>query len=108
MSLDNFTTGQISSMNFGFEGLSFDRSLTANPLFIDFAGGNYRLSQSSPYIDTAQGLNSTVPGLDRFPRGLDGDGNGTTGWDLGAYETFYPSADSDQDGLSDTNEIIRM
>jgi hypothetical protein len=31
MSLENFTTGQISSMNFGFEGLSFDRSLTASP-----------------------------------------------------------------------------
>lgn len=31
MSLDNFTTGQISSMNFGFEGLSFDRTLTSNP-----------------------------------------------------------------------------
>lgn len=31
MAMENFTTGQIPSMNFGFEGLSFDRSLTANP-----------------------------------------------------------------------------
>lgn len=31
MSLENFTTGQISSVNFGFEGLSFDSSLTASP-----------------------------------------------------------------------------
>lgn len=31
MSLENFTTGQIPSVNFGFEGLSFDSSLTANP-----------------------------------------------------------------------------
>lgn len=36
MSLDNFTTGQISSVNFGFEGLSFDRSLTANPFTPDY------------------------------------------------------------------------
>lgn len=31
MSVDNFTTGQIPSVNFGFEGLSFDRTLTAPP-----------------------------------------------------------------------------
>lgn len=31
MSLENFTTGQLASFNFGFEGLSFDRSLTAQP-----------------------------------------------------------------------------
>jgi hypothetical protein len=31
MSLENFTTGQIPSLNFGFEGLNFDRSLTAQP-----------------------------------------------------------------------------
>lgn len=36
MALENFTTGQISSMNFGFEGLSFDRSLTANPFTPDY------------------------------------------------------------------------
>jgi hypothetical protein len=31
MALENFTTGQLASFNFGFEGLSFDRSLTAQP-----------------------------------------------------------------------------
>lgn len=31
MSMENFTTGQIPSMNFGFEGLTFDSSLTASP-----------------------------------------------------------------------------
>ncbi len=31
MSLENFTTGQLASLNFGFEGLTFDQSLTANP-----------------------------------------------------------------------------
>ncbi len=31
MSLENFTTGQIPSFNFGIEGLNFDRSLTAIP-----------------------------------------------------------------------------
>ena len=32
MSLDNFTTGKIASLKFGFEGLNFDRSLTAPPV----------------------------------------------------------------------------
>lgn len=31
LSLDNFTTGQLASWTFGFEGLSFDQSLTAIP-----------------------------------------------------------------------------
>lgn len=31
MSVENFSTGQIPSVNFGFEGLTFDSSLTANP-----------------------------------------------------------------------------
>jgi hypothetical protein len=30
MSIENFTTGQIPSISFGFEGLNFDRSLTVN------------------------------------------------------------------------------
>lgn len=36
MSIENFTTGQIPSTNFGFEGLSFDSSLTANPFTPDY------------------------------------------------------------------------
>ncbi len=31
LSLENFSTGQLPSFNFGFEGLNFDRSLTAIP-----------------------------------------------------------------------------
>ncbi len=31
MSLENFSTGQIPSFNFAFEGMNFDRSLTVNP-----------------------------------------------------------------------------
>lgn len=36
LSLDNFTTGQLSSWNFSFEGLDFDRSITANPFTPSF------------------------------------------------------------------------
>lgn len=36
MSLDNFTTGQIPSINFGYEGLTFDSSLTPSPFTPDY------------------------------------------------------------------------
>jgi len=36
MSVENFTTGQIPSVNFGYDGLTFDSSLTANPFVPDY------------------------------------------------------------------------
>lgn len=36
MSLDSFSTGQLSSWNFGFEGLDFDKSVTSNPFTAAF------------------------------------------------------------------------
>ena len=36
MAMENFTTGQLASYNFGFEGLNFDASLTAQPHTPDF------------------------------------------------------------------------
>ncbi|MCK5616158.1 hypothetical protein KAR91_80585, partial [Candidatus Pacearchaeota archaeon] len=36
MSLDGFSTGQLASFNFGFEGLNFDRSVSAQPHTADF------------------------------------------------------------------------
>jgi hypothetical protein len=38
LALENFTTGQLASWNFGFEGLDFDRSLTAQPHTPDYNG----------------------------------------------------------------------
>lgn len=36
MSVENFSTGQIPSVNFGFEGLSFDSSATSSPFTPDY------------------------------------------------------------------------
>lgn len=36
LSLDNFTTGQLASFNFSFEGLEADHSVTANPFTPDY------------------------------------------------------------------------
>lgn len=37
LALEGFTTGQLASFNFGFEGLSFDRTLTAQPFTPSFS-----------------------------------------------------------------------
>jgi hypothetical protein len=36
LSLDNFTTGQLASFNFGFEGLTYERSLTSSPFAANY------------------------------------------------------------------------
>ncbi len=66
--------------------------ITDDPLFVDAAGGNYRLQSTSPCIDT--GDNSLVPAsvtedLDGNDRIIDGDDNATAIVDMGAYEFLH-------------------
>ena len=44
---------------------------------------------------------------DGIPRPLDGNNNGIAMWDMGIYEFVNPLADTDSDGLADTNELTR-
>jgi len=64
-------------------------NLDADPLFVDVAGGDYRLLEGSPCIDA--GTNTPAGGLpptdlDGNPRPADGNGDGVAVADLGAYE----------------------
>jgi parallel beta-helix repeat protein len=62
-------------------------NITAEPLFVDLAAGNYRLRWDSPCVDAGTNLTGLVTNdLDGNPRPLDGNGDGIAAFDLGAYE----------------------
>jgi len=81
------TTVTHSAIQGGYPGTG---NIDADPLFIDPANGNYRLSTFSPATDSgnnaALGLAGITEDLDGNPRFFDGNGNGIATVDMGAYE----------------------
>lgn len=77
---------------------------TAPPLFADAL---LHLRADSPCIDTAviQGREEALTDLDGLPRPLDGDLLSGRHADMGAYEFASTTADYDNDGLSDAEEV---
>jgi hypothetical protein len=80
---------------------------SGNPLFMNAALGDFHLAAGSPCIDQGSNLASIRDDLDRIPRPLDGNNDGTNVADMGCYEFVHPSADSDGDWLNDTNELAQ-
>jgi hypothetical protein len=76
---DGFNAGFVNSCSTGLQGGS--GNITNEPLFLDLAGGNFRLQSNSPCINA--GMNVPAVGnadLDGFPRVVDGI------VDMGAHE----------------------
>jgi len=74
-----------------------------------FATGTYRPVAGAPGIDAGVDPVSIAPALsaipsidlDDIPRPLDGNGDGTPKYDMGAYEFLLATADSNADGIPD-------
>ncbi|HET9481136.1 MAG TPA: putative metal-binding motif-containing protein [Candidatus Polarisedimenticolia bacterium] len=80
-----------------------DGNISADPLFVDASGGEYRLSPGSPCIDAGRG-GPEVPAVDHdgVTRPQDGDGDGVALPDIGAFE--FALADRDGDGHSELSD----
>ncbi len=71
----------------GTEGEIYgDDYVTGDPLFRDPSGADFHLQPKSPAIDRGSSLDAPTDDLDGRLRPWDGDGDGTAGYDVGAYE----------------------
>ena len=84
-------------------------NISVDPQFVSAGTTNYRLQASSPCIDAGANISEIITNftlsltndLDGIPRPLDGNGDGQAQFDIGAYEFFLASADSNGDGIPD-------
>ena len=77
-------------------------NFNADPLLVNIAATNFHLRAGSPCIDAGTNLSLFVSNDLKFvPRPLDGNGDGSTGFDIGAHEFLLATADSNGDGIPD-------
>lgn len=87
-------------------GLVADPTDVRRPtLFVDPAGGDYRLASGAPDIDGGDADTSCATDHLGVPRPLDGDADGRAAPDIGAWEFVHANADTDGDGLPDGWEV---
>jgi len=79
--------------------------IASPPMFVDTNAPDYRLLPGSPGVDTATNGTGIAADLDGRPRPLDGDLDGISTPDMGAYEFLHVSLDTDGDGIPDAWEM---
>jgi len=81
-------------------------NITGDPLFADAANNNFRLTQTSPAIDS--GTSNRAPGsdFDNNSRPQDGNGDSISAFDIGAFEYPEPTVVVTIEGGSRTVECL--
>lgn len=80
-------------------------SLSVDPLLSASAAPPWAPGPDSPLVDRGAAGLPVSADFRSYPRPLDGNADGTAEPDIGAYESVHPDADTDGDGLRDTNEL---
>ena len=91
----------------------FGDNAESDPLFVSAATtanlpsveGDYHVAPGSPALDIPGIFVSLRPDLDGNVSNLDGDADGDSAPDRGAYELLNTASDSDQDGFTDGFEL---
>ncbi|MFC1972119.1 right-handed parallel beta-helix repeat-containing protein [Chloroflexota bacterium] len=82
------TTVTYSDIQGGYSG---EGNINSDPMFVNSAANNYHLQWDSPCIDTGTNVGAPTEDIEGTPRPIDGDGDGTTTTDMGAYEYLPPA-----------------
>jgi hypothetical protein len=99
-SLRNFDVWSNTPQNYGgiADQTGINSNISQNPLYMNAGANNYSLQATSPCIDNGTSTKAPPDDLVGQVRPLDGNMNGTSEYDRGAYE-YRPFIDTDGDGI---------
>jgi parallel beta-helix repeat protein len=83
---NNLVYGNTVNYDIITDQTGINSNISSDPLFIDASSGNYRLKADSPAIDSGSELSAPTTDFDGVLRPVDGNEDGLTATDIGAFE----------------------